>query len=254
MKKLSAGTRVIILIGCCGALAIFSSTISKSPILAIFAKELGATTAQAGIIASMSTIPGILISYIAGDLSDRFGYKKIMIASLVVFSSAPLIYQLVSSPWQLGAVRFYHGFATAAFNPVAMAAIAAFSGKNTGQNLSIYSSVTMVGRALAPTVGGAAYDLGGYRTVYVIAVVAGTSALLLALWFFGRSKKDMEQAISKKNDGEAEKLSFFRKLWSLLTYRPLLFASALNATMYFGYGAFEMVFPLYAKDIISRPA
>jgi len=54
---------MILMIGCCGALAIFSSTISKSPILPIFAHSLGANGAQIGWIASASTIPGILVSY-----------------------------------------------------------------------------------------------------------------------------------------------------------------------------------------------
>ena len=131
MKKMSSGARMIVMIGCCGALAIFSSTISKSPILPIFAAQLGATGAQIGWIASMSTIPGILVSYIAGDLADRYGYKRILICSLLIFASAPFLYLLVTEPTQLGAVRFYHGFATAAFGPVAMAAIAAFSGKTS---------------------------------------------------------------------------------------------------------------------------
>jgi len=72
MKKLSSATRIIILIGFTGALAIFSSTISKS-LLSLFSESLGATSAQIGLIASASTIPGILISYIAGDLADRVG-------------------------------------------------------------------------------------------------------------------------------------------------------------------------------------
>ena len=132
---------MILMIGCCGALAIFSSTISKTPILPIFAKSLGATGAQIGWIASASTIPGILVSYLAGDLADRYGYKKVLVGSLLVFASAPFLYLLVYDPLGLGAVRFYHGFATAAFGPVAMATIAAFSGKNTGQNLSLYSNL-----------------------------------------------------------------------------------------------------------------
>ncbi|OAA90312.1 putative 3-hydroxyphenylpropionic transporter MhpT [Clostridium ljungdahlii] len=89
MKNISNGLRMVLMIGCCGALAIFSSTISKSPILPIFAKSLGATGIQIGWIASASTIPGILISYLAGDLADRFGYKKILIGSLLIFASAP---------------------------------------------------------------------------------------------------------------------------------------------------------------------
>ena len=249
MKKISAGTRMIFMIGCCGALAIFSSTISKSPILPVFAEQLGATGAQIGLIASMSTIPGILVSYIAGDLADRYGYKKILVASLLVFASAPFIYLLVQNPAQLGAVRFYHGFATAAFGPVAMAVIAMFSGKNTGQNLSLYSSATMVGRALAPTVGGNAYDFGGHVSVYLIAGIAGVLALVFALWFFRKPRAAENESVEKVSKEDMVKVSFFRKLWGLLRYKPLLFVGIMDACVFFAFGAFEMIFPLYGKQI-----
>ncbi len=248
MKKIPPTMRLILMMGFCGALAIFSSTISKSPILPIFAKSLGATGAQIGWIASASTIPGILVSYIAGDLADRFGYKKILIGSLLIFASAPFFYLLVTNPLGLGAARFYHGFATAAFGPVAMATIAAFSGKNTGQNLSLYSSATMVGRALAPTVGGGAYDLGGAQAVYLIAGAAGVLALLFAGWFFRKPGETENTEAARQKTGGPVTGSFFGKLWGLLTYRPLLLVGLLDAVAYFGYGAFEMVFPLYAKE------
>jgi len=249
VKKISSGLRMILMIGCCGALAIFSSTISKSPILPIFAKSLGATGAQIGWIASASTIPGILLSYIAGDLADRFGYKKILIGSLLIFASAPFFYLLVQNPLELGTVRFYHGFATAAFGPVAMATIAAYGGKNIGQNLSLYSSATMIGRALAPTVGGTMYEVGGYTSVYLIAGVAGLLALAAAVWFFHKPGEAEDKAAAQAKRDEAKKISFFKKLWVVLKCRPLLLVGILDACSYFAYGAFEMIFPLYAKQL-----
>ena len=253
MRKLSAELRMILIIGSCGALAIFSSTISKSPILPIFAAQLGATGAQIGWIASMSTIPGILISYIAGDLADRYGYKKILIASLLIFASAPFLYLLVTAPLQLGAVRFYHGFATAAFGPVAMAAIAAFSGKNTGRNLSLYSSATMIGRALAPTVGGNVFDFGGHTSVYTIAGIGGVSALFFAILFFSKPGKPQDAPAAAEPKEKIKDEPVFRKFLGLLTYAPLLFVGILNACMFFAYGAFEMIFPLYAS-VLNIPA
>ena len=249
MKKLSSSMRTILMIGCCGALAIFSSTISKSPILPIFAKSLGATGATIGWIASASTIPGILISYIAGDLADRFGYKKILVISLLIFASAPFLYLLVKNPMELGAVRFYHGFANAAFVPVAMATIASCSDNNTGQNLSLYSSATLIGRALAPSIGGSMYEVGGYTSVYMIAGIAGISALLSAIWVFRKPEKVKDKVVTQVKNNEAKDHTFFKKLWAILAYRPLLMVGILDACAYFSYGAFEMIFPLYAKQL-----
>lgn len=253
MKRISKGFGLILMIGCCGALAIFSSTISKSPILPIFAKSLGADGVQIGWIASASTVPGILISYIAGDLADRLGYRKILIGSLLVFASAPFLYLLVQNPLELAGVRFYHGFATAAFGPVAMAAIAAFSRNNMGQNLSLYSSATLIGRALAPTAGGALYQFWGTSSVYLVAGVAGILALAAAAWFFHKPAEEK----SKETRGPKEKapeVPFLKKLWSVIRYRPLLLVGLLDACAYFAYGAFEMIFPLYAKQLGMPPA
>lgn len=252
MKRVSRGFGLILMIGCCGALAIFSSTISKSPILPIFAKSLGADGAQIGWIASASTIPGILISYIAGDLADRLGYRKILIGSLLVFASAPFLYLLVQNPMELAAVRFYHGFATAAFGPVAMAAIAAFSKNNMGQNLSLYSSATLIGRALAPAAGGTLYQFGGTSSVYLIAGIAGILALAAAVWFFHKPGKS--NAASEASKEGSPKIPFLKKLWSVIRYRPLLLVGLLDACAYFAYGAFEMIFPLYAKQLGMPPA
>ena len=114
-----------ILIASIGALAIFSSTLSKTPVLPLFAAHLGATPAEIGWIVIASTIPGILISFPAGAISDFFCKLRVIVASLVVFATAPFRDLLVTDAWQLMAVRFYHGFATAIFNTAATAASAA---------------------------------------------------------------------------------------------------------------------------------
>jgi hypothetical protein len=58
-----------ILIGAIGGAAIFSSTLSKTPVLPLFAADLGATPVEIGWIVIASTIPGILAVFIlAPDL------------------------------------------------------------------------------------------------------------------------------------------------------------------------------------------
>jgi len=54
-----------------GLFAIFSSTMSKSPVLPLFAKALGATASTVGLIAAASTVVGIVASIPAGALSGR---------------------------------------------------------------------------------------------------------------------------------------------------------------------------------------
>ncbi|MBU0910732.1 MAG: MFS transporter, partial [Proteobacteria bacterium] len=98
-----------------GLLAIFSSTISKSPVLPLFASHLGADPSGVGIIAGISAFAGVVCSVPAGILADRFGKKRLIMVAAIIFASAPFGYLLVTTVWQLALVRFYHGFATAIF-------------------------------------------------------------------------------------------------------------------------------------------
>ncbi len=97
------------LIALIGGLAILSSTMSKTPVLPLFAQALGATPQEIGWIVIAFTSPGILISFPAGSLSAVLGKRRVIFFSLLFFASAPFLYLVVSEVWQLMAVRFYHG-------------------------------------------------------------------------------------------------------------------------------------------------
>ena len=129
-----------------GAFAILSSTMSKNPVLNPFAISLGTPTDLTGIIAAASTIPGILVSLPAASLSDILGRRKMLLFSTFVFASAPFLYLFVTNWWQLALVRFYHGFATAIFVPVAEATIAEHYPAKRGERISTFNSATAVGR------------------------------------------------------------------------------------------------------------
>ena len=93
-----------ILIALIGGLAIFSSTLSKTPVLPLFALSLHATPAEIGWIVMASTLPGVLISYPAGALSDYLGQRRVLLTSLLVFATAPFLYLFIKTAGQLMAV------------------------------------------------------------------------------------------------------------------------------------------------------
>ncbi len=95
-----------LLIATIGAAAILSSTLSKTPVLPLFAQSLGASPQEIGWIVIASTIPGILISFLAGAIADHFGKRRVIMTSLIVFATAPLLYLWVDTSWELMAARF----------------------------------------------------------------------------------------------------------------------------------------------------
>lgn len=229
-----------VLIALIGGLAIFSSTLSKTPVLPLFAASLNATPAEIGWIVMASTIPGILISYPAGALSDHLGKQRVLLASLVVFATAPFLYLVVDTAWQLMMVRFYHGFATAIFGTVATAAIAERYSADRAARLSTYSSVTIVGRSVAPFLGGTLISLSSFGAVYVACAISGVLALGAGLLL-----RDHEPRPTAK----LELPHFWSSLATVLRDRSIMLVSLVEAAQYLVFGAIEAFLALYASSL-----
>jgi MFS family permease len=229
-----------ILISIIGGLAILSSTLSKTPVLPLFAQSLHATPSEIGWIIMASTIPGVLVSYPAGVLSDRFGKRRLLLASLVVFATAPFLYLLIDNAWQLMAVRFYHGFATAIFGTVATAAIAERYTADRAARISTYSSVTIVGRSVAPFLGGALISLASYQAVYIACAISGVIALAAGLLL-----RDGDHAAATRR----ERPHFWANLTTVLRDRGIMLVSAVEAAQYLVFGAVEAFLALYAASL-----
>lgn len=226
-----------------GLFAILSSTMSKNPVLSLFAKSLGTPDPWMGFVAAASTVPGILISLPAGALSDVIGRRKMVFFSGAVFASAPFLYLLITLPWQLILVRFYHGFATAIFVPVANATIVERFPKKKGERISVFSSATMVGRSVAPFLGGYILFVTGsnYHELYVWVGVAGVTAFLLALALREEKPKRDEAPKLEKRSGIKWK--------GIIRNRGVLVASVVELATYYSFGAFEYFLALYAKSV-----
>jgi len=224
-----------------GGLAIFSTTMAKNPVLPLFIRSLGVPDHTVGFIAAASTMVGIVVSLPAGILSDLYGRRRVLLASAFVFASAPFLYLLVFSPWQLVAVRIYHGLATAILGPVALAAVADTFEAKRGESMAWYSSATMVGRFLAPTVGGLLIFGQDFRWVYLGCGVAGVLALLLATHLpLPRQSKATATAPTLK--GAQQRLR--KQVSYILRHRGIVMASFVEAAQYFAFGFLEVYLPL----------
>lgn len=225
-----------------GLFAILSSTLSKSPVLPLFAVHLGATASEVGVIAAVSTLAGIAFSIPAGMLSDRFGRKTMLIAAGVVFASAPAMYLFTSGIWQLAIIRFYHGLATAIFMPVAMAFVSDLHEESKGEKLGWFSTATLLGRFMAPLTGGAVLGyLGsdsdfGFASIYSVCLVSGALALIISA-----------KMPSVGNSPQAPKIWKHQMagLAQLVSSGPLLALGLVEAAVLFMYGTIEVFLPLY---------
>ena len=230
-----------------GGLAIFSSTMSKNPVLPLFIRALDVPMGTVGFIAAASTVVGIVVSLPAGILSDIIGRRRVILFAAIVFASAPFLYLLVTQPWQLVLVRIYHGLATAILGPVAMAAVADTFDSRRGERMGWYSSATMVGRFLAPFVGGALIFGDDFRWVYLVTGIIGTLSLIAAL-------RLPHSTITRVSSGELikkERREIKRDIIAILTHRGILTTSLVEAVEYFAFGCLEVFLPIYLNEQVG---
>lgn len=225
-----------------GFFALFSSTISKSPVLPLFARHLGADPSGVGLVASVSAFMGVVASIPAGILSDRWGRRRMLLASSFVFATAPFLYPLVTDVWQLAAVRFYHGLATAMFVPIGLALVSDLFHRERGEKMGWFSTSTLLGRFIAPLAGGGilgaltADPALSYRVVYLVCGGAGVIVFLFAL-------RIPEASSLPSGRHWKDSFSVFR---SIIADRAIVVTAFVEAAILFAYGTFETFLPLYA--------
>jgi MFS transporter, DHA1 family, multidrug resistance protein len=166
-----------------GLLSFISYDLIRSPLLPLFARELGADPESIGLIVGASTITGILIKLPAGTLSDYLGRPRMLLAGLCVFAFAPLLYGSVQEIWQLIMLRFFHGLATGIFAPVSMAVVADLFERGRGEAMGWYTAFAQAGRLSGRVLGGYLIMWAGFGWAFQLSAMAGVVALTLFLLF-----------------------------------------------------------------------
>ena len=119
----AAARSALIRLCAAGFVAYCSYSICRTPLLPLFARELGAGPSLIGFVMGASTLTGIVMKLPAGALSDIFGRQRLLLAGALVFAALPFTYLGASSLLVLVLLRFAHGSATAIFGPVASASL-----------------------------------------------------------------------------------------------------------------------------------
>ncbi|HXV48827.1 MAG TPA: MFS transporter [Candidatus Binatia bacterium] len=223
----------------------FSYQMARSPVLPRFAQDLGSSPELIGLIVAASTITGIFIKLPAGALSDMLGRRRMMVLGSLFFALPPFLYPLITDALSLLVLRFVHGFATAIFSPVASAYVADLFQKGRGEKLGWFSSATDIGATLGPLIGGfILFSTASYSITYLIVGALGCLPLLMVL------RLPIEENRPKPTEDKPARWSDFKKgIVEVLSNRLVIIASALEAAMYVGYGAFLGFFPIYAKEL-----
>jgi MFS family permease len=234
-----------VLVRLCGAafVAYCSYSICRTPLLPLFASELGAGPALIGLVMGASTITGIVVKLPAGALSDVVGRRRLLLAGALIFASLPYTYLTVSTLAALTVFRFVHGAATAIFGPVASAALSdiAPAGKR-GAWLSTYSTAQGAGQALGPVLAGYLIAAGRFDLAFVVSGLIGLFAPLIVASWHGETPVRPPGAPWQE---------FKSGIKEVGRDRLVLVTSAAHAAQFVLNGMLNAFLPLYGRDILN---
>lgn len=157
------------------------------PILPIYAKELGATDAMVGLLGTSFSIMQFIFASFWGGLSDRFGRRPIILASISIMMLAYLLFANATVLWLLFATRLLKGFGAANLS-VAQAYISDVVPKEERTKaFGIIGAAFGLGFIFGPSIGGVVNEYYGVSGVgYFAAGLSGLN-LLLAYLFLGET-------------------------------------------------------------------
>ncbi|NYH16373.1 Bcr/CflA subfamily drug resistance transporter [Paraburkholderia bryophila] len=168
------------------------------PSLPKIATDLHADYALVGLsLAGYATVAAVL-ELIMGPLSDRFGRRPIMLASLTVFVIGSLGCALTANVRVFLAFRLLQAPITSCY-PVSMAAIRDTTGKEGAASRIGYAAMAAaLAPMLGPTVGGLLDQLCGWRAIFWSLALAGI-ALFAVCWFgLGETNRTPSDTIRKQ--------------------------------------------------------
>ena len=243
-----AGAARLALIRLCAAgfVAYCSYAICRTPLLPLFARQLGAGPALIGLVMGASTLTGIVVKLPAGALSDVFGRRRLLIAGALVFATLPFTYLVATTLSVLIVLRFVHGSATAIFGPVASASLSdlAPDGRR-GTWLSTYSTAQGAGQALGPVLAGYVIAVGRFDLAFVAAGVIGLGVpLIVAGW----------RGASPPRSNHAPWQEFKRGITEVGRDRLILVTSSAQAAQFVLNGMLNAFLPLYGRDVLGLTA
>lgn len=211
---------------------------SIAPALPRIAHNLGVSAGEVALLITAFTLPGVILTTVAGVLADRYGRLTIMLPGLLLFAAAGTACVFATSLTVLVALRVVQGIGASAVGAINVTLIGdLFVDRQRTTAMGLNASVLSVGTAAYPAIGGALAMIA-WSAPFALAIFAVPVAFLAARRL---------HAAPKGNKGNLA--HYFGDVWEIVRRRDVL-ALFFTSTAIFIllYGAYITFLPFLMSD------
>lgn len=195
----------------------FIDRLSWPPIIPIASKDLGITAAQAGGFMTAFYIGYVITQLPGGLLTDRFGYRKVLLGSFFVMGIFTCLMGTIQSYEQGFIMRILAGLGSGAVFSACMRAIFDwFPSKGRASAVGLFMTSSSLGVTVVNLFVPGVSEAYSWRTAFIIAGVLPFIGLLLGFFFLKE-----KTAISKQRQNHSS-VNFWKDVFSLLKNRNLM--------------------------------
>jgi MFS family permease len=214
-------------------------------VLAALMPDLGLTKTTAGLLGSLTLVASAAGGLVFGLAADRFGRRKALMASILIYSIFTAACGLATGVAMLAVFRVCLGLGMGGEWASGAALVSeTWPAEHRGKALGIVQSSWAVGYAAAAAVAALALPLWGWRGVFFVGVVPA----FFTLWIQRRVNEPeiWRTARAKAPSGRAG----FGEIFGRERLRVTWLITLMNACTMFGWWGFNLWLPAY----LSMPA
>ena len=194
--------------------------VSVTPSLPYIAKDLNVTADKIGLVVSFFALPGIFFTPVYGVLADKYGRKKVLIPSLLIFGIFGTAGFFVRDFNLLLLFRFISGTGAASLGALNVALIGdLFPGEMRQRVVGYNNSALNFGTTIVPIAGGMLAKIH-WNYVFLLPVLA----IVLALFIMFSFKEPVS--------ANRKSVSYFREFVSAVKNYKILIVFLVNVLMY----------------------
>ncbi|QOG07411.1 MFS transporter [Aureimonas sp. OT7] len=214
------------------------------PILPFFLRDLGATPLVLGLVLGAEALSQFVAAPLLGQLSDRFGRKRVLLASQAGALVSLSLLALADSVVFVLLARILLGLTAANFAAAAAHAADNSSPATRRQAIGVLSAGLGLGGMIGPSLSGYLSDIALTVPIWVALGLSASSIIVTGIFLRGSNAGGQGRAATGQDEAVTERPSF-RPILTSPVIRILL---AVLLCHYFSYGLFSSELAVFLGD------